>query len=181
MEPQKQNQIQETPTSHHTSSFTDHGGGGSKPHSSSSVSVNNTFVPAMGPKPVVPNKSSLFQNNNTNSRSSSKITPDREEEEEALANASSIGSTPQTPPEDAQIVSGSVSEMKRLLQSQAGGTLKPVSNYGKPYLAPKPPGGSQLMTPGTNVSTPTSPLLSSALHGAVKATVSRHHSMKTPR
>lgn len=117
------------------------------------------------------NKSSLFNTNTSE-----------------VANESSLGST--QPLEEAQIVSGSVSEMKRLLSQSgvlggggvgAGVASKPVPNFGKPNLAPKPP-GNQLTAPGSaNVSTPTSPLLSPGLHGAVKATVSRHHSMKTPR
>ena len=128
------------------------------------VSVNNTFVTP--PK----NKSSLF---------------DSVEHPQHDVNPSSIGSTPQpsTPGlQQEEIVSGSVSEMKRLLMSGGGTSPKPAPNFGKPNLAPKPP-GSQL-TPGGGGggpgSKPTSPLLSPG-GAALKATVSRHHSMRTPR
>lgn len=50
--------------------------------------------------------------------------------------------------------------------SQTVNSSKPVPNYGKPNCAPKPPGIQQLVKPpGVNG----------------KPTVSRHHSMKTPR
>lgn len=123
---------------------------------------------------TMPNKSSLFKTNNNN------ITLDSfggVPNHYPQANASSIGSstTTSTPQDEAQ-TSGSVSELKRLLSASA--SSKPVPNFGKPNLAPKPPGNQ--LTPGSaNGSMPTSPLLQG---GAVKGnTVSRHHSMRTPR
>lgn len=123
---------------------------------------------------TMPNKSSLFKTNNNH------ITLDSfggVPNHYPQANASSIGSatTTSTPQDEAQ-TSGSVSELKRLLSASA--SSKPLPNFGKPNLAPKPPGNQ--LTPGSaNGSMPTSPLLQG---GAVKGnTVSRHHSMRTPR
>lgn len=131
-----------------------------------------SIIPNVGT--ATPNASSLFNN----CRRSPEINSDP-----SHANAHSIDSTSstrgQSPPQQDEVPAhGSVSEMKRLLS--ASSSPKPVPNFGKPNLAPKPP-GNQLTPGGANGSTPTSPLLSSGLHGAGKATVSRHHSMKTPR
>lgn len=145
---------------------------------SSSTGVANNASDTSPPIIVMgtmPNKSSLFKiNNNKN------ITLDSfggVPNHYPQANASSIGSstTTSTPQDEAQ-TSGSVSELKRLLSASA--SSKPVPNFGKPNLAPKPPGNQ--LTPGSaNGSMPTSPLLQG---GAVKGnTVSRHHSMRTPR
>lgn len=132
-----------------------------------------------------PNQSSLFGRGNT---SSGVFNPNSDPN----VNAISIGSTqssslggnrqqqPQSPQNETQ-VTGSVSEMKRLL-SAAASSATSAPSFGKPNLAPKPPGNQ--LTPGgggANGSMPTSPLLSSGLHGPVKTTVARHHSMKTPR
>lgn len=146
-------------------------------NTSSSTGVANNASDTSPPIIVMgtmPNKSSLFKTNNNN------ITLDSfggVPNHYPQANASSIGSstTTSTPQDEAQ-TSGSVSELKRLLSASA--SSKPVPNFGKPNLAPKPPGNQ--LTPGSaNGSMPTSPLLQG---GAVKGnTVSRHHSMRTPR
>lgn len=146
-------------------------------NTSSSTGVANNASDTSPPIIVMgtmPNKSSLFKTNNNN------ITLDSfggVPNHYPKANASSIGSstTTSTPQDEAQ-TSGSVSELKRLLSASA--SSKPVPNFGKPNLAPKPPGNQ--LTPGSaNGSMPTSPLLQG---GAVKGnTVSRHHSMRTPR
>lgn len=144
--------------------------------STSSTGVANNASETIPPIIVIgsmPNKSSLFKTNNNITLDSFGGVPNHL----SKANASSIGSstTTSTPQDEAQ-TSGSVSELKRLLSASA--SSKPVPNFGKPNLAPKPPGNQ--LTPGSaNGSMPTSPLLQG---GAVKGNaVSRHHSMRTPR
>lgn len=48
---------------------------------------------------------------------------------------------------------------------------KPIPNHGKPNCAPKPPGISQMIAAKNN----------GVAGGSPRPTVSRHHSMKTPR
>lgn len=160
------------------------------PLTSSSLTDNTETSPDISiTKRAPPNQSSLFGKSNT---CSGVLNP----HSDPHANSISIGSTQSSsggyrpPPlqqqqsqQDEAQVTGSVSEMKRLLSAAASAATtspKPVPSFGKPNLAPKPP-GNQLTPGGANGSTPTSPLLSSGLHGPVKTTVARHHSMKTPR
>lgn len=194
-------EAQQQPNNHHNPTHFDHTISSSTSSTTTGVAINNnnkntSSVIAISPPQskmvgsMIPNQSSLFKSHST-----------FDQDPNPNANASSIGSTPttttgtlgrqrphqQSPPpqqhedEAQQTVAGSVSELKRLLSASAAS--KPAPNYGKPNLAPKPPGNQ--LTPGTpaNGSTPTSPLLQGGGGGvgAVKATVARHHSMRTPR
>lgn len=144
------------------------------------VNHASTVIPIRTGAAATPNKSSLF-----NSRVPQTPPGSFPNADQPFANPPpqrSIGSS--AAGEDTQ-PTVSVSEMRRLL-SQASATTttptspKPSPSYGKPNLAPKPP--------GANGSTPTSPSLTSPglVSGnrqpmTTKATVARHHSMKTPR
>jgi hypothetical protein len=105
-----------------------------------SLVTNTTSSP---PLSLLANKSSLFNNNNSNFTNNQ-------------TNAQHIQTN------------NTILQSQILLQTQISSSqtnnVKPIPNYGKPNLAPKPP---------------TQQLLSVKTNG--RATVSRHHSMKSPR
>lgn len=103
---------------------------------------------------VLPNKSSLF---NTNLSSSSlQISTNTTSQTSSSTSLSSYNSN------------------NSIIQQQQ--MNKPVPNYGKPNLAPKPPGMQSLQL---SLALPSQPATGRNSNG--RPTVARHHSMKTPR